>query len=98
MHCTFLYSNANIWGCSKYLFIKMHVITDSMDMSLVKLWEMVKDRNPGMLHSMGSQSVGHNGMTEKQKVYLDKLTIMYCFLFGYIFLEEFHIILINNSV
>ena len=63
----FLYSNANIWGCSKYLFIKMDVITDSMDMSLVKLWEMVKDRNPGMLHFMGSQSVGHNWMTEKQK-------------------------------
>ena len=34
-------------------------IIDSMDMSLSKLWEMVKGREPGMLQSMGSQRVGH---------------------------------------
>ena len=32
-------------------------ITDSMDIGLSKLWEMVK---PGVLQSMGSQRVGHN--------------------------------------
>ena len=34
-------------------------ITNSMDMSLSKLWEMVRDRKPGVLQSMGSQRVGH---------------------------------------
>ena len=34
-------------------------ITDSMDMSLSKLWEMVKEK-PGVLQSMGSQRVGHD--------------------------------------
>ena len=35
-------------------------ITDSMDMSLSKLWETVKDRKPGVLQSMGSEGVGHD--------------------------------------
>ena len=35
-------------------------ITDSMDMSLVKFGELVTDRMPGMLQSMGSQRVRHN--------------------------------------
>jgi len=32
----------------------------SMDMSLSKLWELVMGRESGMLHSMGSQRVGHD--------------------------------------
>ena len=35
-------------------------ITDSMDMSLSKLQEMVKTGKPGVLQSMGSQRVGQN--------------------------------------
>ena len=33
---------------------------NSMDMSLSKLWEIVKEGEAGMLQSMGSQRVGHN--------------------------------------
>ena len=32
-------------------------ITDSIDMSLSKLWEIVKNRNPGVLQSLGLQKL-----------------------------------------
>ena len=35
-------------------------ITDSMDMSLSELWQLVMDRRPGVLRFMGSQRVGHD--------------------------------------
>ena len=38
----------------------LHGITDSMDMSFSKLREMLMDRRPGVLQSMGSQRVGHD--------------------------------------
>ena len=41
-------------------------ITDSMDMSLSKLWEIWRTRKPGLLSSMGSQRVGYNWVTEQQ--------------------------------
>ena len=39
-------------------------ITDSMDMSLSKLQELVMDRKSGLLQSMGSQRVRHDCVTE----------------------------------
>ena len=39
-------------------------ITDSMDVSLSELWEMVMTGRPGMLQFMGSQKVGHDWATE----------------------------------
>ena len=39
-------------------------ITDSMDMNLSKLQEIVKDREPGVLQSMGLQRVGYDLVTE----------------------------------
>ena len=41
-------------------------ITDSVDMNLGKLQEMVKDRKPGVLQSTGSQSQKQRG-DRKQK-------------------------------
>ena len=40
--------------------------TDLMDMSLSKLWEIVKTGKPGMLQSMGLQRIGHDLATEQQ--------------------------------
>ena len=42
-------------------------ITDSMDMSLSKLWEIERTGRPGVLQSMGSQRVGHDLVTEQQQ-------------------------------
>ena len=40
-------------------------ITDSMDMNLSKLWEIVKDRKLGVLQSLGSQQVGQTGLGDR---------------------------------
>ena len=40
-------------------------LTDSVDMNLSKLQEIVEDRGPGMLQSTGLQRVRHNLVTEQ---------------------------------
>ena len=40
-------------------------IIDSMDMSLSKVREIMEDREPGELQSMGSQRVRHDLVTEQ---------------------------------
>ena len=44
-------------------------ITDSMDISLSKLQEIVKDREAGMLQSLGSQRVRHDLAAEHRHEY-----------------------------
>ena len=43
-------------------------ITNAMDMSLGKPWEMVRDEGPGMLQSMGLQRVGHDWVAEQPQM------------------------------
>ena len=48
----------------------LNVITDTMDTSLSKLWELVKDREAWVLQSMRSESrVGHDWVTELNRTY-----------------------------
>ena len=42
-------------------------ITNSMNMNLSKLQETEKDKEPGVLQSVGLQRAGHNLVTEKQQ-------------------------------
>ena len=46
---------------------EMNDITDSMDMSLSKLREIVKNREAWHAESMGSQRAGYNLATEQQQ-------------------------------
>ena len=41
-------------------------ISNSMDMNLSKLQEIVKDRKPNVLQSIGLQIAGHDLVTEQQ--------------------------------
>ena len=45
---------------------RLNGTTHSMDMSLSKLWDTVKDREAVVLQFLGSQRVGHNLATEHQ--------------------------------
>ena len=52
-------------------------ITDSMDMSLSKLWEMERTWKPGVLMSMVSQRVGHDlAIKQQQKTLNTKVKVI----------------------
>ena len=46
-------------------------ITNPMDKTLSKLWEILKDRKPGVLQSTGSQRVRIDLLTEQQPLDTD---------------------------
>ena len=46
----------------------MDSIIDSKDMSLSKLWEIVEDREPDVLQSVGPKRIGHDLTTEEQLI------------------------------
>ena len=47
-------------------------IINSVDTSLSELQEMMKDREPGMLQSMGSQRLRHDLVTQQQQIAASK--------------------------
>ena len=51
-------------------------ITDSMDMSLSKLQDIVKDREAWRAVAQGSQRVRHNLVTEQQLIYSTRNSIL----------------------
>ena len=53
-------------------------VTDSIDVNLSKLQEIVEDRKPGVLQSMRLQTVGHNFAGEQQQLsgWLDQGPVM----------------------
>ena len=55
----------------------LNAVTDSMDMNLSTLCEVVK---PGVLHSLGSQRVGCDLVTEQQKHMVVNRIVFYIFL------------------
>ena len=55
----------------------MASLMPSMDMSLSKLWDILKDREAGMLQSMGSQRVGHDLATKQQQQYSHLFSSVY---------------------
>ena len=68
----------------------MDGITDSRDMSINKLQEIVKDRETWLLQSMRSQRDGHDLETELQQqlCYTDDPNIPYIF---FMFSDHFHL-------
>ena len=59
-----------------------------MDVSLSRLQELVMDRKPRTLQSMGSQRVGHDRATElkKESVFSPKSLVSYLSLCSFAFL------------
>ena len=43
-------------------------ITDSMDMSLIKLWEVMETEDLGVLKFMELQGTVHDSLTEQQQI------------------------------
>ena len=55
----------------------LHGIADMMDMILSRLQELVMDRRPGVLQSMGSQRVGHYWATELNRTEPEQKEILF---------------------
>ena len=52
-------------------------ITNSMDMNLSKLQEIVRTEKPGVLQSLGSQRVRHDLATEQQLLHICLIVVQF---------------------
>ena len=61
----------------------LDVITNSMDISLSNLWELVRTGKPDVLQSMGSQRVGQDWVTELNWTYLNGNVCFYLCVYSF---------------
>ena len=89
-------NNAAVNICMRMRWL--HGITDSMDMSLSKFWELVMRGRAGVLQSTGSQRVRHDWETELKHLYKNFSLDMFSFIwYLYLGMESLgHMVIPSN--
>ena len=62
------------WGQQRIRWLGS--ITNSMNINLSKLREVVEDKEPGVLHSIELQKVGHDLVTEQKMTHAEQIVLL----------------------